>query len=276
MDILTYILLLLIGGCFAGFMAGLLGIGGGIIITPIQYFLLTSIGCEAKTAITITFATGLAVICATMLNSTNKHQKNNLIVKRYLKEMMILGFLGTVIGAVISQYISVDILKVAFGVVCIVSTIVLTIIRAPATLNNIKTDKTIYYIVSLLGGLFSGLIGPAGGAIMIPVFIGYFKYPIRNTIGTTSAMSITTTLGGVLCYILIGWNVQGLPDFSLGYVNLLQFIFLTVTSIPISTWAANLARKISTKKLKALQITVITYIGLQMIGIIDILLSLIP
>jgi uncharacterized membrane protein YfcA len=75
MDLLFYVILLLIGGCFAGFMAGLLGIGGGIIITPIQYYLLTSMGVNDKIALTVTFATGLAVIGITMVNSTRKHKK---------------------------------------------------------------------------------------------------------------------------------------------------------------------------------------------------------
>lgn len=78
MDLIFYIALLLIGGCFAGFMAGLLGIGGGIIITPIQYYLLTSMGFDAKTSLTVTFATGLAVIGTTMVNSSRKHKHNKI------------------------------------------------------------------------------------------------------------------------------------------------------------------------------------------------------
>ena len=123
MDLLFYVVLLLIGGCFAGFMAGLLGIGGGIVITPIQYYLLTSIGCDPKTSLTVTFATGLAVICVTMINSTRKHKQNNLIVKQHLKPMMVFGFVGAILGAVISQYIDVEVLKILFGVICIVSTV---------------------------------------------------------------------------------------------------------------------------------------------------------
>lgn len=128
------------------FMAGLLGIGGGIIITPIQYYLLTLMDCDSKLALTITFATGLAVIGVTMINSSRKHYENNLVVQQHLKAMMILGFIGAVIGAVIAQFIEVNILKVIFGLICILSTLVLVIIKSPSTLDNIRTEN-IYFIV---------------------------------------------------------------------------------------------------------------------------------
>lgn len=275
MDLLVYIILLLIGGCFAGFMAGLLGIGGGIVITPIQYYLFTSVGCDSKLALTMTFATGLAVICVTMVNSSRKHRENRLIVLQHLRSMLILGFIGTVIGAVIAQYVDVGILKTVFGIVCILSTIVLVLIKSPLTLDEMRRDKLPFCLVAFGGGLFSGLIGPAGGAFVIPLFLLYFKYPITNTIGTTSLLSVSTTLGGVICYIILGLNVSNLPAFSIGYVNLLQFVFLTITSILLSTWAANLAHKIDPKKLKALQVIVISYIGLQMMGVFDIILSIV-
>ena len=107
--------------------------------------------------------------------------------------------------------------------------------------------------MAFLTGLISGLIGPAGGAIAIPIFIAYLNYPITHTIGTNSLLSIAISLAGVIAYIVLGWGIQGLPEFSFGYVNLLQFVFLTVTSLLVSGYAANLASKISVNKLKILQ-----------------------
>jgi uncharacterized membrane protein YfcA len=82
-------------------------------------------------------------------------------------------------------------------------------------------------------------------------------------------MSVAISLAGVMSYIILGLGVQGLPDYSLGYVNLLQFVFLSITSIIVSGYAANMANRISTNKLKILQVVVITYIGLQMMGVFD-------
>lgn len=267
MDLIVTIILLLIGGCLAGFMAGLLGIGGGILITPIQYFLLVSNGIDQKIALTVTFATSLAVICVTMINSSYHHYKNGLVQTKNLKVMIIMGFVGAILGAIFSNFIDVTLLKIIFGVLCIASTILLVIIKPPADLSNVKEDKLSHSLLALSGGIMSGLMGPAGGAILIPIFIAYLKYPLQNTIGTTSALSISIAIGGIITYILMGWNVSGLPEFSIGYINLLQFIFLIITSILVSTYASLLTKRIEVRKLKILQVIVIGYIGLKMIGI---------
>lgn len=267
MDLLTYVVILLIGGCFAGFMAGLLGIGGGIIITPILYNLLLYSGIDAKNALTITFATSLAVICLTMINSSRYHYRNNFIETYNLKSMLILGFIGAIIGAVISKFVDVGILKFIFGVLCILSVILISIIKSP-DVSQMKKNKLSLDLISLSGGLLNGLIGPAGGAIIIPIFLAYLKYPMHKTIGTTSILSVSTAIGGILMYIYLGLNANTLPPYSIGYISLIPFVLLTITSIPVSTFAAKLSKKIKTKYLKIFQVLIISYIGLNMIGII--------
>lgn len=267
MEILLYIIILLIGGCFAGFMAGLLGIGGGIIITPIQYFLLTSIGIEPKIALTVTFATSIAVIGVTMANSSRQHYNNGYIRKKYLKSLCITSFIATILGALTSTIIDVSLLKLIFGILCIASTIVLVFIKSPSDISQMNSNELIHNIIIFISSFLTGLIGPAGGAILIPIFVVYMKYPLHYIIGLTSVITIPSAIAGVITYIILGWNIAGLPPYSLGYVNIIQFIFLTITSIPLSTYAAKLSKKVSNRKLKALQIMVICYIGLKMIGI---------
>ena len=84
-----------------------------------------------------------------------------------------------------------------------IQTVFLVLIKSPTSLDNIKTDAGLFYSIAFACGLASGLIGPAGGAFIIPIFVAYLRYPITNTIGTTSALSIATTLAGVICYIVL-------------------------------------------------------------------------
>jgi len=103
---------------------------------------------------------------------------------------------------------------------------------------------------------------------MIPILTIVLKYPTHKAIGTSSASIIATSLGGLIAYIVLGLNVPNLPAFSVGYVNLIQFVFLTITSTLVAGYAANLSKKVDSKKLKALHILLVFYIGLKMVGIV--------
>lgn len=267
MDFLIYIILLLIGGCIGGLMAGLLGVGGGIILTPIQYHLLLYMGVPNQIALPMSFATSLAVIFVTMIRSTSKQLKNHMVVTDYLKSMMILGFVGAILGAVISTHINVQMLEYLFGFLCIIAVINMILIKYPDNDDNISNNKLGHMLLGLCAGLLCGLLGVGGGVIMIPALTIIFKYPTHKAIGTSSASIIATSLGGLITYIILGWNVAGLPPYSLGYVNLIQFAFLTLTSTLISGYAAEWSKSIDAKKLKLMHIVVVLYIGLKMIGL---------
>ncbi|MBE6492981.1 MAG: sulfite exporter TauE/SafE family protein [Methanosphaera stadtmanae] len=268
MDFIIYVILLLLSGCFAGLMAGLLGIGGGVILTPIHYFLLLSIGVNSSLALHIAFATSLAVILVTMINSTREHKKNGFVETEHLKLMLIFGFIGAVIGSIISTHTDVYLLKIFFGFMCLFSVLNMLLIKNPENYDNISHSKNAHLILGLSAGLLCGLLGVGGGIIMIPSLTILLKYPTHKAIGTSSATIIATSLGGLITNIILGWNVSGLPPFSLGYVNLTQFVFLTITSSIVSVQAAKLSKNINPKILKASHIIIVLYMGLKMVGLI--------
>lgn len=268
MDFIVYVLLLLFGGCLGGLMAGLLGVGGGVILTPIQYFLLVAYGVESNVAMTVSFATSLAVIFVTMIRSTRKHHVNGMVVTDFLPYIMFLGFLGAVLGAFVSVNVDVSVLKVLFGFLCIFTVFNMIFVKYPDNDDHISKSVFMHSLLGLVGGLLCGLLGVGGGIIMIPILTLVLKYPTHKAIGTSSASIIATSLGGMIAYIVLGWNVAGLPGFSLGYVNLLQFFFLTVTSTVVAGFAANISKKVDAKKLKYMHILIVLYIGLKMIGLV--------
>lgn len=268
MDFIVYIVLLLAGGCFGGLMAGLLGVGGGVILTPIQYYLLLAYGVEPSVAMTTSFATSLAVIFVTMIRGTKKHYENAMVVTDYLVYIMALGFLGAIIGAFASIHIDVSVLKLAFGLMCFVAVVNMILIKYPDNDDNISHSVIAHSLLGLVGGLLCGLLGVGGGIIMIPILTIVLRYPTHKAIGTSSASIIATSLGGMIAYIVLGWNVPNLPAYSVGYVNLIQFVFLTITSTVVSGYAAGLSKRVDAGKLKILHIIVVFYIGLKMVGIV--------
>lgn len=267
MDFIVYILLLLIGGCFGGLMAGLLGIGGGIILTPIQYALLLSIGVPPSIALPMSFATSLAVIFTTMIRSTKKHYENGMVVEDYIRELMILGFIGAVLGAFISTHVNVRILEIVFATMCIVAVINMILVKYPDNDDNISHSKWGHMLLGLIAGLLCGLLGVGGGVVMIPALTILLKYPTHKAIGTSSASIIATSLGGLITYIILGWNIPNLPVLSIGYVNIIQFVFLSSTSLFVSDYAADWSKNIDSRILKAMHIIIVLYIGLKMYGL---------
>lgn len=248
-------------------MAGLLGVGGGVILTPIQYFLLEAYGVDSKIAMTVSFATSLAVIFVTMIRSTKKHYNNNMVVTDYLTYIIILGFFGAILGALISTTADVSILKLLFGLMCFIAVINMILVKYPENDENINRSRLHHSLLGLVGGLLCGLLGVGGGIIMIPILTIVLKYPTHKAIGTSSASIIATSLGGMIAYIILGWDIPNLPAYSVGYVNIIQFVFLTLTSTLVAGYAANLSKKVDGKKLKVLHILLVFYIGLKMVGV---------
>jgi uncharacterized membrane protein YfcA len=216
----------------------------------------------------LSFGTSLAVIFVTMIRSTKKHYDNGLVVTTFLSYIMVLGFIGAIIGAFISTHVDVSVLKLLFGLMCFVAVINMILIKYPDNDDNISKSKVSHSLLGLIGGLLCGLLGVGGGIIMIPILTIVLKYPTHKAIGTSSASIIATSLGGLIAYMILGWNVPNLPVYSIGYVNLIQFVFLTMTSTLIAGYAANISKKVDSKKLKIVHIILVLYIGLKMVGIV--------
>jgi len=116
-------------------------------------------------------------------------------------------------------------------------------------------------------GIVSGIIGIGGGVLMVPVMVIAMRFKIHQAIGTSTALMILTSTGGIIAYIVNGLNVSGLPDFSLGYVNLLQWVILAGTSVPMAQAGVRVAHKLPAKHLKYLFIAVMVYMSLKMMGV---------
>ncbi len=268
MDFIVYILLLLLGGLLAGTMAGFLGVGGGTILTPVQYALLLSTGVEPQIAMPVAFATSLAVIFVTMIRGTWVHYQNNLVITEHLIPMLSLGFIGAIVGALVSVNLNFRLLEIFFGFLCLFAVVNMTLIKYPDNDDNISHSRTAHMLLGFCAGLLCGLLGVGGGIIMIPALTILLKYPTHNAIATSSATIIATSIGGLIAYILLGWNVSGLPPLSIGYVNLIQFVFLVATSFIMVGIAARLSKDVNVKYLRVAHIIIMLYIGLEMIGII--------
>lgn len=268
---IIYIFILALAGIGVGFATGLLGVGGGFILAPVQFFLLQSIGVDTDTAIRMAFGTSLAVMLPTAISGAYTHHKNSCLLIKPAIYLGTAGFFGAILGAFIAVHTPGDILRVLFGIL-----IFLVVIQFLKYSNPKGSEKKILDVYHLLfygsvAGICSGLLGIGGGIVLVPIMIILLGFSMIEAVGTSTAVIILTSLGGIITYSLNGMAIPGLPPYSVGYVNLLQFAVLAGFSIPMARIGANAAHKLSENYLRYIFSAVLIYIGLKMLGIFEFL-----
>ena len=262
-----YIELLLIGIC-AGFASGLLGVGGGFLIVPLQYFLLKYIGVSPDLAMLISLATSLAIIVPTSLSGAYRHtRKLDNIIQPGIR-LGIFGIIGGAIGGFVASGLPSRVLEIIFG--CLLLFIAANNIvnidkereEARIPFNWISTA-----IIGLLVGFLSGLLGVGGGVFLIAILTFLLGFSLIEAIGTSSVFICLTAIGGFLSYVVSGWGVNTFP-YSIGYVSIINFILIACFSVPLASVGAKMAHKVPQRKLKIIFSILVLYIALKMLGIL--------
>ena len=262
-----YIFYLLLTGIGVGLVSGMLGVGGCFIMVPIQFFILKAIGIDPTIAIRIAFGTNLLVVLPTAISGTFRHHKKEAVL---WKQAIILGVVGALAGfggAALASHLPGSILTKIFGLAILLGSLRMITAKPVRVEGEINKNTLTYVFWGLILGFVTGLIGIGGGVLIVPIMLIFLNFNMHEAVGTSTAMMIFTALGGSLAYIVLGWHHPGLPAHSLGYVNLLQWVLLAGTSVPMAQVGAHLAHKIPAGSLKWLFITVMIYMGLKMIGV---------
>ena len=263
---IEYFLGLIVIGICAGFASGLLGVGGGFIIVPLQYFLLQSIGVQADIAILISFGTSLAIIIPTSLSGAYRHTKTMEGIVKPGVQLGIFGIIGGAIGGFTASTLPSRVLEIIFG--CLLLFIAINNLK---NINKEKEDAKIPFnlltsaIIGLTVGISSGLLGVGGGVFLIAILTVLLGYSLIEAIATSSIFISLTAIGGFLSYVISGWGVSTLP-YSIGYVNLINFIVIVLFSVPMASVGAKFAHKVPQKKLKIIFSILVFYIALKMLG----------
>ena len=233
-----------------GLCSGLFGVGGGFLMVPLQFFLLTSSGVDSNVSLLISFATSLAVIIPTSLSSVYRHNKE---LDNIIKPGLILGVFGLIgglIGAFIAVRIPTRLLQIIFGFLLIF--IAFKMFKDENIADaSVKKNLNIYLssIIGVAVGVFSGLLGVGGGMIIVPVLSTLIGYSFLESVGISSVFIILTAIGGISSYILAGFNINTIP-YSIGYVNIINFIGMASFSIPFAYIGAKISHSISSNTLK--------------------------
>jgi len=240
---LLEISLYLITGAFAGLLAGLLGVGGGLFIVPVLLFVLPLSGIESDQLMTICVATSLCTIVITSLSSVVAHQKHRAILWPVFWRFFPGLTVGAIIGAVVADLVSQQLLKNLFAVSVILLSLKMLFHYRP---KNASEMPGVYGVMSSgsVIGVLSAMIGIGGGALIVPL-LSYWKTPMAKAVATSSACGLPIAIAGTLGFIATGFNQQNLPTYSSGYVYWPAVIGIISSSVIFAPIGAKFAHKIS-------------------------------
>ena len=265
---IEYFIGLILIGVFAGFASGLLGVGGGFLIVPLQYFLLQYIGVNSDLAMLISLGTSLAIIIPTSLSGAYRHTRTmDSIIKPGI-QLGIFGVIGGVVGGFVASGLSSRILEIIFG--CL---LLFVAVNNIININKEREEAKIPFnlitagIIGLLVGFSSGLLGVGGGVFLIAILTALLGFSMIEAIGTSSIFISLTAIGGFLSYVVSGWGVSTFP-YSIGYVSLINFALIAAFSVPMASIGAKYAHKVPQKKLKIIFSILVLYMALKMLGIL--------
>ncbi|AMD17042.1 membrane protein [Methanobrevibacter sp. YE315] len=262
-----FIGLILIGIC-AGFASGLLGVGGGFLIVPLQYFLLKYIGVSPDLAILISFGTSLAIIIPTSISGAYRHTRTMDNILKPGIRLGIFGIIGGALGGFVASVLPSRVLEIIFGLLLLFITV-----NNIVNINKEREEAKIPFnwisigIIGLLVGFSSGLLGVGGGVFLIAILTALLGFSMIEAIGTSSIFISLTAVGGFLSYMISGWGVSTFP-YSIGYVSIINFILIACFSVPMASLGAKMAHKVPQKKLKIIFSVLVLYMALKMLGIL--------
>ena len=256
-------------GVFAGISSGLLGVGGGFLMVPLQYFLLTSIGVEPDLALRISLGTSLAIIIPTAISGAYTHQRR---IEDILKPGILLGIFGMfggILGGISSSHIPSNILSIILGIFLVFVAINMLFSGNDSSTSRFKQLKLSLFVGAFFGiliGFSSGLLGIGGGIFLIPSLVFLLGFSMKKSIGISSIFISLTAIGGTISYILTGWGINPFP-FSLGYISLINLVCIAIFSIPSAYIGAKLVYKLPEKRLKQIFGVIMIYMGIKMLGL---------
>jgi uncharacterized protein len=260
-------------GAGIGFISGLLGIGGGIIMTPVQYWIFTSSGINSDMAIRIAFATTLAVILPTAASGVWQHQRRGCILWKIAVFMGLFTAVGSFLGALIASRLPGSALKLGFGILALVIAVRMLTVRVSDDERPIRNNPWLWITLALPMGVITGILGIGGGIMVVPILVLVLRLTMRQAVGTSLAIMLFTATGGIIGYVVSGLNAPDLPEYTLGYVYWPGWIALTVTSIGLAQIGAVMAHKVPGHRLNYIFVALLLYIGLEMLGVFSWLFS---
>jgi len=247
-QILNLLIILSIVACISGFMAGLLGVGGGLVMVPALYYAFSVLNFEIETKMHLALGTSLAIIIPTSIISTRTHMKYKAVDFGLIKSFGIYIIIGVLLGTLVASKLKTAGLVLFFSIFAFLVGLFFIFLKNKLEETKKNIPKIFKIIIGSLIGFISVPLGIGGGSMSVP-FMRLFGYDMRKAIGTSAAIGIIIAITGTVSMISSGALFANIKSpLSFGYFNLAGFLVF----VPITMLAAPLGAKVVHKVSRSL------------------------
>lgn len=257
-----YIIYLILG-IVAGLMAGLLGIGGGLIIVPVLAFTFVARQFEPRLEMHLAVATSLASVVFTAVSSAWAHHRRGAVRWDVVRGLAPGIAMGALASGWLARYLSSDALKVMFGVFACVAAINLARDQSPLRQRELPGPGGITVAGAVIGAV-STLVGIGGGTMTVP-FLAWCRLDMRTAVGSSAACGFPIAVAGTLAMMLAGWDEPDLPVGATGYVYWPAALVVALASIFAAPLGARLAHELPVRTLRRVFAVLLIVVGMKLI-----------
>lgn len=250
-------------GAVAGVLAGLLGIGGGLVIVPMLVFCMELQHLPQDLIMHLALGTSMASIMFTSVSSFMAHHKRGAVHWDVVKRIVFGILVGTYLGSCVAARMSTGVLKIFFVVFLFFVAWQMLSGKKPKASRQLPGTVGMFGAGNVIG-VVSSLVGIGGGTLSVP-FMVWHNIPIHQAIGTSAAIGFPIAVSGTIGYIMNGWNAAELPPYSLGFVSLSALVSIAIMSVLTAPLGVKLAHSLPVDKLKRVFAIILILVGTKML-----------
>lgn len=250
-DLAVLLLFLALTGAFAGVLAGLLGVGGGIVIVAALFYVFTSLGYPEATMMHVCVATSLATIIPTSLRAVRAHHKRGAVDWALLRGWAPFMAVGAVLGVAAAQAMRSDVLMVVFGVAAFAIALHMAFDDGSRRFAEAPPAGRIRAGVAGGMGFVSTLMGIGGGTFGVPL-LNLYNVAMHRAVATAAGFGVIIAIPSVIGFIISGWAAPDRPAFALGYIHVPAFAVIVPMTVLCAPYGVKLAHSMNPRPLKLL------------------------
>lgn len=255
---------LLASGLVAGFVAGLLGVGGGIVLVPVLFHVFTELGIDPQVRMHLAVGTSLSTIIFTAWRSVGAHRAREAVDDALLRAWIAPVLAGVLLGSASASALGGPVLMTLFAVIGLAVALHMAFGSERWRLAGLPPGGAARRALGAAVGFFSVLMGLGGGTLGVPVFT-LLGVPIQRAVGTAAGLGLIIAIPGAAGFVIAGLGVPGRPPLSLGYVNAVGLALIASATMLAAPWGARLAHAVPRTALRRAFALFLAFTSLRML-----------